>query len=69
MRDEILALLENSGVWFSSQNYYVYTGHDFVLDFGEYFTESEKTLFKNVSRIQRQCDTYAIELLNEILIS
>ena len=69
MRKQIFKIIKTRIGWYEIVNYHIYTGCEFVKIYGNEFTESEKTLFKNVSRIQRQCDCYAIELVETKILT
>lgn len=63
MREQILNIIRHKIGWYSLQNYHIFYGPEFIENHDQLLTENEKILFRNVSKIQRQCDNIAVELL------
>jgi len=62
--NKIKECISNLEIWYNVQNYKIYLSKEFILELEIENTELATLLIKNVNKIQRQCDCYAIELLN-----
>ncbi len=62
-KELILEAVSNTGQWYELPNYTALSAEQFIKQFGHRFSQKlNNTIKYQVSRIQRQCDSIAIEL-------